>query len=89
MTPERAGFLWPTALGLGSLAVYLLTLSPGLGWHDSAELTAAAMTWGIPHPPGYPLYTALGWLFCQLPLTPALATNLMSAVFAAGSVGLC
>ena len=49
----------------GSLALYLSTLAPTLtsGYNntgeDGGELLAAANTFGIPHPPGYPTYTLL------------------------------
>jgi len=71
-------------------ALYLLTLCPTVFWYDSAEYAAAAVTLGIPHPPGYPLYTLIGHLFTWLPTSePAYALNLMSAVFGAATVGLC
>src|SRR5262249_50248410 len=52
--------------GVAALAVYLLTASPGLATGDSGELIAAAWTLGVAHPPGYPLYTALGFLITHL-----------------------
>ncbi len=44
---------------------------------------------GIPHPPGYPLYTLVAHAFTWLPLETALAVNLMSAVFGVLSVVAC
>jgi hypothetical protein len=73
-------------LGGVYLALYTLTLCPIVFWYDSAEFVTAAVTLGIPHPPGYPLYTLIGHAFTWLPLDPALAVNLMSATFAALSV---
>ena len=70
-----------------TLVLYLLTLCPTVFWYDSAEYVAAAVTRGVPHPPGYPLYTLLGWLFVQLPVDPAYAMNLFSALSAAIAVG--
>lgn len=75
-------------LGLAFLILYLTTLCPGVFWYDSAEYATAAAVLGIPHPPGYPLYTLIGHVFTWLPLEPATAVNLMSAVFAALAVGL-
>jgi hypothetical protein len=75
-------------LALGFLALYLTTLCQTVFWYDSAEYATAAAVLGIPHPPGYPLYTLIGHLFTYLPLEPAVAVNLMSAVFAATAVGL-
>jgi len=72
---------------------YLLTLPPGLTWAyqgaDGGDLITAACTLGIPHPPGYPTYTLLGWLFCQLPAgSIAWRFNLLSAAATAGAAGL-
>jgi hypothetical protein len=71
-------------LAVISFIVYYLTLSPSLSSQsDSGELVSAAALLGIAHPPGYPLYTLLGHLFCLLPLgDAAFRLNLMSAFFA-------
>ncbi len=66
--------------------LYGLTLCPTVYWYDSAEFAAMAVDLGVPHPPGYPLYTLLAHLFTYLPVEPALALNLMSLVFGIGSV---
>jgi len=42
-----------------TFVVYLKTLCPVLYVGDSGEFIAAAQCLGIPHPPGYPLYTIL------------------------------
>lgn len=76
------------ALGLAYLGLYVLTLCRTVFWYDSAEYVTAAVTLGIPHPPGYPLYTILGHMFTWLPLDPATAVNAMSATFAALAVAL-
>jgi hypothetical protein len=54
---------------------------------DSAELTTAAALWGVPHPPGYPLYTLVAHLFTLLPLEPAFAVHLLSALVHAVTLG--
>jgi hypothetical protein len=36
---------------------------------DSGDLVTAAATAGVPHPPGYPLYTFLGWIFSHIPIS--------------------
>lgn len=77
-----------TLLGLAFFALYVLTLCPTVWWYDSAELVTASVVLGIPHPPGYPLYTLIGHVFTWLPVDPALAVNAMSAVFGAIAVGL-
>lgn len=63
--------------------VYVQTLAPTVSFFDSGELIAAAYTLGVAHPPGYPLYVLLGWLFSKLPFGEgAYRLNLMSACFA-------
>jgi hypothetical protein len=72
-----------------SLAVYVMTLLPGVGWGDTAKLQYIAYIWGIPHRFGYPLFIFLSRLFLLLPVgSVAYRINLMCAVFGAGSVAL-
>jgi hypothetical protein len=86
-----------SAAGL-AFFLYLWTMAPAYTWAnfgaDGGEFLAAAMTNGVPHPPGYPLYTLLlqGWLVLWGWLWPgselAWRGNLFSAVTAATGVGL-
>ncbi|MFC1467942.1 protein O-mannosyl-transferase family [Verrucomicrobiota bacterium] len=46
-----------------SLLVYTLTLAPTVTLEDSGELIVASDYLGVPHPPGYPIWTVLTWLF--------------------------
>jgi hypothetical protein len=76
-----------------ALAVYLRTLAPTITWAhhgaDGGDLITAVVTQGIPHPTGYPTYLLLGRLFLLVPWGDAARRlNLMSAVFAALTVGL-
>lgn len=85
--------LWAGATAVIALIVYALTLAPDLTWanfgSDGGELIAAAVTLGIPHPPGYPTYVLLGKLWSYLPVgTMALRFNLLSAVSVALAVGV-
>lgn len=76
---------------LASLAVYCKTLCPSVAHgHDSGELTTAAYLLGVAHPPGYPLYVRLGWLWCRLLPgdNPAWKMNLFAAVCVAAAAGL-
>jgi len=64
------------------MACYLLTLAPGVTFWDAGEFIAAAHGLGIPHPPGTPLYVALGraWTLLLAPVaSTARAMNLLSA----------
>ena len=63
---------WELVILLGLLAwLYRQTMPPGIsswiieGW-DSAVLQITGSTWGIPHSPGYPLYTMLANIFVRL-----------------------
>src|SRR5512137_3151898 len=55
------------AITLGVVwTVYLLTLAPELTLEDSGELVTGAFYAGIPHPPGYPVWTIYSWLWTAL-----------------------
>jgi len=58
----RPEWPWCAAVMLGALTLYLNTVCPTVYWYDSAEFASAAAVLGIPHPPGYPIYTLLGYL---------------------------
>ncbi len=67
-----------------SFVIYLRTLAPTVTFEDSGELIAAAANLGIPHEPGYPLFTMLGHIFTYLPFgNIAYRVNVMSAFFSA------
>lgn len=50
-------------------AGYYWTLAPDLTLEDSGELAVASMYAGIPHPPGYPVWTIYTWLWTLLPIS--------------------
>src|SRR5437879_5061831 len=45
---------------------YYLTLAPDLTLEDSGELAVGSFYAGVPHPPGYPVWTIFTWLFTVL-----------------------
>ncbi|PWU08607.1 MAG: hypothetical protein C5B50_29190 [Verrucomicrobia bacterium] len=45
---------------------YMITLGPELTLEDSGELVTGSMYAGIPHPPGYPVWTIYSWLWTVL-----------------------
>ena len=47
---------------------YYLTLAPALTLEDSGELATGSFYAGIPHPPGYPVWTIYTWLWTLLPI---------------------
>ncbi len=67
-----------------SFLIYLKTLTPDIGFHDSGDMIPASFHLGICHPPGYPFYNLFGKLFSTLlPIgNIAYRFNLMSAIFA-------
>ncbi len=77
---------------------YVLSAPRGLTWShfgpDGAELLAAAVTNGVPHPPGYPLYMLLLQLWLRVAGWVAQGDNLawygnlLSCLLAAASVGV-
>jgi hypothetical protein len=78
---------------LAALSLYARTLAPGLTWAhhaaDGGDLLAAALTWGVPHPSGYPLYQLLlRGAIASFPGEPARAGNWLSALCAAIAVAL-
>ncbi len=88
-------YCWRQAIALPVFAIvlglYALTLAPTVVsvFDDSLEFQLVTYLLGIAHPPGYPLYTVLGWLFTQIPIGDvAYRVNLMSAVFGAVTVAL-
>ena len=45
---------------------YYLTLAPDVTLEDSGELAVGSYYAGVPHPPGYPVWTIFTWLFTVL-----------------------
>lgn len=77
-------------------AVYSYTLAPTLSLEDSGELAVAGDYLGVPHPPGYPIWTMLAWVFTKVfafvrfrgQPNPAWSIGLMSATFGALAAGI-
>jgi hypothetical protein len=77
-------------MGLGFALLYSARLCPDLCLiGDSAELVTAAASWGVPHPPGYPLYVLAAHLFTELPWgSVPWRVHLASAVFHGAAVAV-
>src|ERR1043166_4845738 len=48
------------------LVGYLYTLAPDLTLQDSGELAVGSFYAGVPHPPGYPVWTIYTWFFTKI-----------------------
>ncbi|MCI0706540.1 MAG: DUF2723 domain-containing protein [Ignavibacteriae bacterium] len=72
------------------LFVYSTTMSPTVSFVDAGELAAVAVTLGIAHPTGYPLFTLLGRCAAMIPLgaEEIIRLNFLSALLTAVTVGL-
>src|SRR2546428_7482152 len=93
--PRRPLSCDATTLGVGAAVVglafllYLLTAGRDIVVGDTPELITAAVTLGVPHPPGYPLFTMLGHLFSLMPLGPIpFRLNLFAVTCDALTVGV-
>ena len=72
------------------LALYLASLAPRVTFWDAGEFIAAIESFGIPHPPGTPLYVMLGrtWRLLLAMLPPAVAVNSLSAACTAAACAI-
>lgn len=85
----RRDGLIAAALFAGLSVLFWSGRSHSFGPGDSAQHVVAALTWGVPHPPGYPLQTAVAHLWSSLPWSnPSAAVNGLSGLFSAGAVAM-
>ncbi len=72
-------------------SVYCLTMAPTVGFIDSGELSTVAVSLGIAHPTGYPLFTLVTKMWSSIPVAQefivrlnifaALATSMAAVAF--------
>jgi tetratricopeptide (TPR) repeat protein len=82
--------------GLTTLLIligYLWTLAPDVTLEDSGELAVGSFYAGVPHPPGYPVWTIYSWLFTVLVPFSNIAwrvalSSAVAAAFACGIIAL-
>ena len=75
-------FLAVSATCISLFFVYLLSLPSEIALEDDGYFTLSALSFGLSHPPGYPLFSWLAGTFIQLPFgTPAFRMHLLSAIF--------
>src|ERR1017187_3435344 len=75
---DKIAFL---AASLVAFAAYCYTLAPSVTLEDSGGFLTAAHNLGVPHPPGYPVWTMLSWVWqWSIPFgSIAWRVNLLSA----------
>jgi hypothetical protein len=74
---------WIVALAIAGIVgtLYFLTAARDIVVGDTGELITAAVSLGVAHPPGYPLFTMLGHLFSLVPLNSIpFRVNLLGVV---------
>ena len=86
---------WITAAATALLVFigYWWTLAPDMTLEDSGELAVASMYAGVPHPPGYPVWTIYTWIFTKIIPFSNIAyrvgiSSAFAAALACGLVGL-
>lgn len=89
---ERLTRVIPLLLALAGMALYVRTAAPSVAtiFDDSLEFQVVIPLLGVPHPPGYPLYTLVGYAWTHMfPLRdPAFRLNVLSAGFAGITLGV-
>lgn len=75
---------------VSSLAIYFTGISNSVLGGDSGDIMLSYYYAGVPHPPGYPLNTILGWLITRIPVgtTFAFRANFVSAVLTALAISI-
>jgi len=69
------------------LAGYLYTLAPDCTLEDCGELAVGSYYAGVPHPPGYPVWTIYTWFFTVILPTSNIAFRVAVASAVAGAFG--
>lgn len=80
---------------VAAFLVYFFTLGPSVGLEDSGELAVAGDHLGVPHPPGYPIWSIISFCLARIfsfvtfrgQPNPAWAIALGSAIFGALAAG--
>lgn len=77
---SKIRFLLPILLFVFTFVLYIHHLSKSVFGGDVGDLVTAAAVGGVPHPPGYPLFTLLGFILTRFNFsTPAFMVGLISA----------
>lgn len=75
---------------LSLFLLYIFTLAPSTAMWDASEFITAAKVFGVPHPPGNPVFVIFAHAFGLLPIPIEYGAriNLMAAVASAVSAGM-
>ncbi|HWY40149.1 MAG TPA: DUF2723 domain-containing protein [Chthoniobacterales bacterium] len=86
---ERNNWLVAILVTVIAAVLYSLTAARDIVVGDTPELITAAVTLGVAHPPGYPLFTLLGHLLSLIPFgSIPFRVNLLSVVCDSLTVGV-
>src|SRR5258705_1618324 len=87
---ERPSYGAAAIVSFAILVLYLVTMAPSTAMWDTSEYIAAAYTFGLPHPPGNPVFVIIGRVFSILPIASSVAVriNILAAVCSAVSSGM-
>ena len=90
MTHRTINRILAAVLFLIAEILYLRTMAPTFSFWDCGEFIATAVTLGIPHPPGAPLFLLLGRLFSMIPFFSDIGArvNLISTLASAATIML-
>jgi hypothetical protein len=87
--PTRRIALVAAAASACAFVLYVVMAARDVMFGDGPELTAAAISDGVAHPPGYPLWVMLGHLASLMPVgSSPFRVNLTACVYHALAVGL-
>lgn len=86
---SRDDYLCAGVVFFVAFSLYVWTRAPTITLVDSGELSLVAYSWGVAHPPGFPLWAVLAHFASLIPLgNIASRINLSSGFFAALASGL-
>ncbi len=88
---KKEDWLAALATTIFSGLIFFYYMAPEVTLQDSGELVTGAFTFGVPHPPGYPLWAFLGYIWSHFIIpfgNPAWRIGMMSVVTGAFVVGV-
>lgn len=90
--PSGSEFIGAVGVFVAVVTVYSSTMQRSVAAGDAGELAAAACSFSLPHPTGYPLFVLLYGLVVRLGLVvsmrPAVALNAFSSVLGGAAAGV-